>query len=221
MLLRPKEFACLLPLLSIKTLQTLELVSHSIRDAVRRYITERYNVNALLSEYTSHPLAFRHLQARTGFLISGPAALQFFSGGNLPKQLDLYVAHSKSSAVTEWIRENSGRNYVEDKRTYYKYLASPPPSPYGGSPRSSYSPEIMDEDATPHFLEDMLEADPHDGSELEGDIILRYVLPFKCSDPNPNTPTKGFPGTDRKMWVHVVQDAFTPLQAVLAQKSCE
>ena len=68
------------------------------------YIPFRFNVNRLLAPYFSDSLAFRSLQARTGTLISGSTALQFFCEESWPgSDLDLYVPPQSKESVCRWV----------------------------------------------------------------------------------------------------------------------
>ncbi|OCH90000.1 hypothetical protein OBBRIDRAFT_693748, partial [Obba rivulosa] len=61
-------------------------------DIVCSYVSHAFSVEALLLRFFPDPLAFRSIQARTGTLISGSAALQFFDRDHYPEaDLDLYV----------------------------------------------------------------------------------------------------------------------------------
>lgn len=64
---------------SPKTLLRLSRTCRRAHTAVTWYIPRRFDVNHCLSPYFSDHLAFRSLQARTGTLISGSTALQFFA----------------------------------------------------------------------------------------------------------------------------------------------
>ncbi|KAK7696092.1 hypothetical protein QCA50_000735 [Cerrena zonata] len=59
---------------------------------VKSYMKRTYRIERILSRFLSDPLKFRRLQAGTGTLISGSAALQFFDRSFYPESdLDLYV----------------------------------------------------------------------------------------------------------------------------------
>ncbi|CAL1699941.1 unnamed protein product [Somion occarium] len=75
-----------------RTLVRLLRTCRAVNVAVKEYISRAFNVHRLLSRYFSDPMAFRYIQACTGTLISGSAALQFFDRSLYPdSDLDLYV----------------------------------------------------------------------------------------------------------------------------------
>ena len=77
---------------SAKTLVRLLRTCRKVNDAVREYMGKRYNVDKLLARYFVDTASFRHLQARTGTLISGSTALQFFDRVFYPESdLDIYT----------------------------------------------------------------------------------------------------------------------------------
>lgn len=60
--------------------------------AVKSYMGRAMNINRIFSRFFSEPLGFRKLQARTGTLVSGSAALQFFDRSFYAESdLDVYV----------------------------------------------------------------------------------------------------------------------------------
>ncbi|KAK7682806.1 hypothetical protein QCA50_014190 [Cerrena zonata] len=64
----------------------------SAHAAVKYYMQRAFKIDRILSRFFTSPLAFRQLQARTGSLISGSAALQFFDRSYYPESdLDIYV----------------------------------------------------------------------------------------------------------------------------------
>ncbi|TCD68642.1 hypothetical protein EIP91_010297 [Steccherinum ochraceum] len=82
-------------------------LSRTCRDAygvVRSYIKRTFNVNRLLSRFFQDPVAFRSLQARTGLLVSGSTALQFFDRTSYPgSDLDMYLMPNAMVEVTTWL----------------------------------------------------------------------------------------------------------------------
>ena len=84
-------------LFSYCTEKTFLSISRTCRighEAVKSYMRQAYNINRILTPFITSPLAFRQLQARTGALISGSAALQFFDRSYYPEaDLDIYVSH--------------------------------------------------------------------------------------------------------------------------------
>ncbi|KAH8092515.1 hypothetical protein BXZ70DRAFT_951211 [Cristinia sonorae] len=90
----------LTPLEFLRLSRTCKLV-HSI---VRSYIKRTFNINRFLSRFFTDPVSFRALQARTGTLISGSSALQFFDRTFYPKSdLDLYLQPFADREVAEWL----------------------------------------------------------------------------------------------------------------------
>ncbi|EIW56989.1 uncharacterized protein TRAVEDRAFT_81046, partial [Trametes versicolor FP-101664 SS1] len=74
------------------------------RDVVATFIKVAFDVNATLKRFVPDPLAFRSLQARTGTLISGSIALQFFDRAVYPESdLDLYVHSQHRREVGMWL----------------------------------------------------------------------------------------------------------------------
>ena len=61
-------------------------------ETVKEYMRRAFNINPILSSFITSPLSFRLLQARTGALISGSVALQFFDRSySSEADLDVYV----------------------------------------------------------------------------------------------------------------------------------
>lgn len=72
--------------------------------AVQSYIPRAYNINRHLSRFFQDPLAFRSLQARTGTVVSGSNALQFFDRSFYPESdLDIYIPPRYKVEVGEWL----------------------------------------------------------------------------------------------------------------------
>ena len=68
------------------------------------YIKRVFNIDRILSRFFADPVAFRALQARTGTLISGSSALQFFARTFYPESdLDLYIHSNWLPDVVEWM----------------------------------------------------------------------------------------------------------------------
>jgi len=96
-------FLHLTPLEFLRFARTCRLV-HSI---VNSYIKRSFNINRFLTRFFSDPVAFRSLQARTGTLISGSSALQFFDRTFYPESdLDLYVPKQSDRKVISWLTLN-------------------------------------------------------------------------------------------------------------------
>lgn len=62
------------PLTLLRFKRTCRLASAAVED----YMKLAFNINRCLARFFDDPVAFRSLQARTGTVISGSAALQFF-----------------------------------------------------------------------------------------------------------------------------------------------
>ena len=72
--------------------------------AMRDYFTRTFNINRHLTRFFDDPLAFRSLQARTGTLISGSSALQFFERTVYEtSDLDLYTPLLFRKDVGRWL----------------------------------------------------------------------------------------------------------------------
>jgi hypothetical protein len=66
-----------------------------------------FKINDHLSRFFLDPIGFRSLQQRTGALISGSFALQFFHHVEYPySDLDLYVPWENTRAVGHWLMNN-------------------------------------------------------------------------------------------------------------------
>ena len=75
-----------------------------IHALVHSFLKRTFNINRFLSRFFSDPIDFRSLQARTGTLISGSYALQFFDRTFYPESdLDLYVSYKSDTEVTDWL----------------------------------------------------------------------------------------------------------------------
>ena len=73
---------------------------------VKSYVKRRFNINRHLSRFfpDEQAVAFRSLQARTGTLVSGSNALQFFDRSFYPESdLDIYVPGRCKAEVGRWL----------------------------------------------------------------------------------------------------------------------
>ncbi|KAK7682829.1 hypothetical protein QCA50_014213 [Cerrena zonata] len=76
----------------------------SAHAAVKSYMQRAFNINRILSRFLTSPLAFRQMQARTGALLSGSAALQFFDRSYYPESdLDIYADFKHRIEVGEFL----------------------------------------------------------------------------------------------------------------------
>jgi hypothetical protein len=72
--------------------------------ATNDYKQRTFSINQLLSRFFNDPLAFRSLQARTGTLISGSQALQFFSRRYWSESdLDIYAWPEFTVEIGMWL----------------------------------------------------------------------------------------------------------------------
>ncbi|CAL1699944.1 unnamed protein product [Somion occarium] len=82
-----------------------------------------FNIDRILSRFFNPPLAFRQLQARTGTLISGSAALQFFDRSFYKESdLDIYVPKKYRVEAGEFLLR-CGYSFIPGQRqeaTFYK-----------------------------------------------------------------------------------------------------
>ncbi|KAK7696108.1 hypothetical protein QCA50_000751 [Cerrena zonata] len=69
---------------SARTLVRLLCTCRATSLAVKEYMSRAFNINRLLSRYFSDPMAFRHLQACTGTVISGSTCAAIFRQILLP-----------------------------------------------------------------------------------------------------------------------------------------
>jgi len=85
-------------------------------EAVQSYIRRTFNINRSLSRFFSDPVEFRALQARTGTLISGSFALQFFDRSFYPESdLDLYSPKDADREVLSWLPSH-GYKFVPSEK---------------------------------------------------------------------------------------------------------
>ncbi|KAK7457760.1 hypothetical protein VKT23_010099 [Stygiomarasmius scandens] len=96
----------------IERLRVMDKVSKASRDAVGSYDRRAFRINKVLSNYFEedrkaeiHEMTeFRTLQYKTGMLISGSSALQFFDCIVYPdSDLDLYVSLNQAAPVTDFL----------------------------------------------------------------------------------------------------------------------
>ncbi|KAJ8453513.1 hypothetical protein ONZ51_g13552 [Trametes cubensis] len=90
--------------LSPRSLLLLSRSSRRVREYALEYMKTAFDINATLGRYLPNPIEFRGLQARTGTLVSGSTALQFFDRSyNDPLALDLYVFPLYRREVGAWL----------------------------------------------------------------------------------------------------------------------
>lgn len=84
---------------------------------VQSYVKRAFNINRFLLRFFSDPLAFRSLQARTGTLVSGSSALQFFDRTFYPdSDLDLYLSMEAIERVAQWLIGPAGYTFTAHER---------------------------------------------------------------------------------------------------------
>lgn len=84
---------------------------------ITHFIKQTWAIDRVLSRFFSDPLAFRQLQARTGTLISGSSALQFFSRTSWPESdLDLYLYDFGLVDLMRWLVEEEGYTFTPSQR---------------------------------------------------------------------------------------------------------
>jgi hypothetical protein len=81
--------------------------SKEARDAVLSYNERAFRIEKILSRYFEplEIITFRKLQFKTGLLISGSSALQFFDCTVYDSDLDLYVSFDRCPAVIDFLQE--------------------------------------------------------------------------------------------------------------------
>lgn len=83
------------------------------RYASQEYAKRKFNINKHLQRFFPDPLAFRSVQASTGAVISGSAALQFLNRTIYPNSdLDLYVSAEESFPLCKFLMSDQGGGYV-------------------------------------------------------------------------------------------------------------
>ncbi|EMD40267.1 hypothetical protein CERSUDRAFT_44125 [Gelatoporia subvermispora B] len=111
-------FFSILSLCGAATLHRLSRTCSSAHSGVQSYMSHAFNVNPLLLRFFPDALAFRSLQARTGTLISGSAALQFFDRAHYPEaDLDLYVYMHARLEVGTFLLE-AGYRFVPNSKQH-------------------------------------------------------------------------------------------------------
>ncbi|KAL6307092.1 hypothetical protein BKA93DRAFT_894058 [Sparassis latifolia] len=105
-------FSCCNPI----SLLRVALTCRQARAAISSYMHYAFNINRHLMRFFPDPCAFRSLQARTGTIISGSMALQFFDRSFYPSSdLDLYTHMCHRREVGEWLIK-SGYKFAPTRR---------------------------------------------------------------------------------------------------------
>lgn len=119
--------------LTARSLLRVSRLSRRAHVAVKVYMQEVFNVNTLLARFFHNPPSFRSLQARTGTLIAGSVALQFFDRALYPyADLDLYVHPRHRREVGNWLI-SAGYTYCAGRNqdpVFEKAVARNPQSAY-------------------------------------------------------------------------------------------
>lgn len=98
-------FSCLSPPDIIRVGWTCRL----LREAVADFQRLAYNINRHLTHFVQEPIALRHLQRKTGFLISGSNALQFLDRTFYSSSdLDLFAYPESAKAIGAHLIEKEG-----------------------------------------------------------------------------------------------------------------
>lgn len=93
--------------LRVPDLFRLRCLTRFMKLLVDAVLPRRFSINRSLRDYFNHPDAFRLLQARTGAVISGSFARNFFTVDFRTRPaLDLYVSYEAASAVGTWLEVN-------------------------------------------------------------------------------------------------------------------
>ena len=99
---------------SARSLVLLLRTCRPVNRAVRGYMAKRFNVNRILDRFFSDAMSFRLLQARTGTLVSGSSALQYFDRSFYPSSdLDIYVSRVWANDVGQFLLQE-GYKFCRD-----------------------------------------------------------------------------------------------------------
>ena len=102
-----------IPHCSPATLIRISWTCRTLNYVIREYFTQTFDINEHLRRFVDDPIAFRSLQARTGALISGSNALQFFAQILYEESdLDIYVKSSEVLQVGQWLTGADGYRFV-------------------------------------------------------------------------------------------------------------
>lgn len=106
----------ILPSCSPATFMRLSRVCRFLRAAVAAHITHTFDINRHLRRFFGNPLGFRSLQARTGALIAGSHAVQFFTQAVYEdSDLDIFVKNSCAEEVGIWLMNEAGYEFQPDE----------------------------------------------------------------------------------------------------------
>ncbi|KAF7422279.1 hypothetical protein PC9H_010435 [Pleurotus ostreatus] len=120
--------------LSLNALRWYSLTCKAIYGEVQIFYQRSYSLNPILEPFIplEHIPAFRRLQGESGLVISGSAALQFFTRATYPESdLDLYVEYAHVFEVGKWLEWDVGcialNHHGEPQpfyQTYFHWIAS-------------------------------------------------------------------------------------------------
>ncbi len=170
-------------------------VSSTVRASVGRGIRRVFNFHRHLSPYFPDTAALRSMQARTGAIVAGPVALQFFIRTPIPDVtpaglpsffLDLYVAYDARRVLCDWILQ---QGYQFSPRGPYRHPLT------GVLLRESQPTDYLDAIDDMHVYDTSLEYEP-----VEGVIGMLDFIPATA-------------GSVRGVRVHIAPEF--PLHAVM------
>ncbi|KAI0757888.1 hypothetical protein BC629DRAFT_1265542, partial [Irpex lacteus] len=86
----------------------LAKVNKALRRTMPRAINHTFSIYRRLKHFFNDPFSFRVMQSRTGALVSGSFALQFFCRVFYPEaDLDIYAANDAKHDVGDWLLANA------------------------------------------------------------------------------------------------------------------
>lgn len=177
------------------------------RTAIADYIRRAFNINKHLSRYFDNPVDFRSLQARTGTLISGSNALQFFDRSFYPdSDLDLYVPNMWAEEVGIWMSQHG---YV------FKPLPAQLPD-FFDALRITYEPEIL----TPLTTQIVAPRDNIEWYRMRGVAsVFNFVRPYDDVHPVERNEIEGDEGDEERPFhglkIQIITATATPLEIIL------
>ncbi|KAG2023156.1 hypothetical protein CC2G_000842 [Coprinopsis cinerea AmutBmut pab1-1] len=111
-------FACLSP----PDIYRVRLSSRMLRDAVDHFHNLAYNINRHLSHFFKDPKAFRQLQAKEHFLISGSNALQFMDRSFYPKSdMDIFAYPESVKELGLYLVKSEGYQFEPREKQAKKF----------------------------------------------------------------------------------------------------
>ncbi|KAK7696087.1 hypothetical protein QCA50_000730 [Cerrena zonata] len=103
------------------TFLRLSRTSQSAHAAVKSYMGRAFRLDSIYTRFFTSPVAFRQMQARTGALVSGSAALQFFDRSYYPEaDMDIYVFAGFRFEVAEFLFQD-GYEFVPEEHQKSKF----------------------------------------------------------------------------------------------------